>query len=76
VAPDKGRARGASPRPGPQTTIASPRQGADTLSVADPGDCACGCCQQLIRALANIKTELSRLNERLNQAESERAWSP
>ncbi len=47
-----------------------------TLSVADPGDCTCGCCAALIKALAGIRTELSRIRERLDQGESERAGWP
>lgn len=47
-----------------------------TSIVPDPADCVCGCCQQLIRALSGIKVELSRIRERLDQAESERAWGP
>jgi hypothetical protein len=77
VAPDKGRARPVVPRAALQTTQDDPRQGVTAVaSVADPGDCACGCCQQLIRALAGIKAELSRIRERLDGVESGRAWSP
>jgi hypothetical protein len=73
VAPDK---RSGAPPPRGTPPDAQPSSRTVTAPmVADPADCACNC-QQLIRALANIKVELSRLNERLNQAESERAWSP
>jgi hypothetical protein len=49
-------------------------QAADTPMVPEQHHCGCGCCDRLIRALAGIKVELSKIRERLDQGESERSW--
>jgi hypothetical protein len=68
-------------RSGPPAAMGRPKvspPGSTTSMVADPGDCGCGCgcCQQLLRALSGIRVELSKIRERLDGVESERAGWP
>jgi hypothetical protein len=67
-------------RGGPPAAMSRPKSPAakpyDTLIVAAGCACECGCGAQLIKALGGIRGELSRIRERLDQGESERAGWP
>jgi hypothetical protein len=63
-------------RSGPPAAMGRPEDSAPTVSSAIlPDPACCDCCAALLRALSAIKVELSRIRERLDQGESERAWS-